>query len=432
MAAIELAKRTGTLTEQELGAIEHGAAPDLVRDLDHVFELIAGSDGDGTNCAILAGSKAGKTTFFHGLFHHLATRPGRRILMVGDYNLGKDNGGGVPQWLGLPIFDRRKHGSPINNFVIPPDEIFTAVKHLDALYEERIRINADRAKAKQSAIKFDPVYFACDEFQSFMEHCSDADGKFVGEVAGKLLRARGLQIYFFPVMHNDKAEGYLNTTVLGSINLLIMGSLTAKLDSAPELQNSQKLRRFEPETIGRIPTIRRELERDYGKDGAVRSLAVLSLKHTLKTSDGTEFSDGNHLLKIPNCTMLLGERWEWPEGVKLVQKQDDAAVYFAARSIRSTPAATLTVPVEAEDFNDLAKLLRDLFIDKYSEFSAKSKSGKISRTQFFEVCKAHGFGRNRNTKDRHYRFVCFLADAAPDKLINLSVLLEVMDSETPT
>jgi hypothetical protein len=427
MAAEALAKRTGALTEQELGAIEYGTSSDLVHAFDHVFELILGTAGDGTNCAVLAGSKAGKTTFFHGLFHHLATRPGKKTLMIGDYNLGKDNGGGVPQWLGIPIYDREKHGSsPIGNFVIAPDDILSAIKHLDAIYEERIRVNADRAKAKKNAIKFDPIYFACDEFQSFMEHCSDADGKYVGEVAGKLLRARGLQIYFFPVLHNDKAEGYLNTTVLGSINLLIMGSLVSKLDSAPELQNSQKLRRFEPDAVNRVVPLRRELERELGKDGAVRSLAVLSLKHTIKTGDGTEFGDGTHLLKIPNCTKLLDVVWDWPEEIKAEKPQETIDTYFAARQMAGR-AVVLTVREEVEDFGNLPDRLRDLVINHYAEFVAQSKDGKITRTKFFEVCKAHGIGRYRNSKDEAYRMICAIGDRFPDKLINLSELLAAMD-----
>jgi hypothetical protein len=362
VAAEQLAKRSGVLTEAELSAIENRASPDLVRVFNHIFELIVGTRGDGTNCAILAGSKAGKTTFFHGLFYHLATRPDKKHLMVGDYNLGKDNGSGVPQWLGLPIYDRQKHGSPIGNYVFGPDEIMSAIKHLDAVYEERIRINADRAKAKQKPIKFDAIYFACDEFQSFMEHCSTEDGKYVGEVAGKLLRARGLMIYFFPVLHNDKAEGYLNTTVLGSINLLVMGSLTNKLESAPELMNSQKLKRFEPEAINRVIPIRRELERELGKDGAARSLAVLNLKHTITASDGTEFGDGTHLLQIPNCTKVLAEDWDWPEEIKLAAvPTQDVETYFAAR--QSAPLPAITVYEEVEDFSDLAGELRSLVIE---------------------------------------------------------------------
>jgi hypothetical protein len=424
--AQDLAKKSGALTEDELSAIEHGTSADLVQVFDHVFELILGTAGDGTNCAVLAGSKAGKTTFFHGLFYHLATRPGKKTLMIGDYNLGKDNGGGVPQWLGLPIFDRRKHGRPIGNFVIPPDDILSAIKHLDAIYEQRIRINADRARAKQSAIKFDPIYFACDEFQSFMEHCSEADGKYVGEVAGKLLRARGLQIYFFPVLHNDKAEGYLNTTVLGSINLLIMGSLVSKLDSAPELQNSQKLRRFEPDAVSRVIPIRRELERELGKDGAVRSLAVLSLKHPIKCADGAEFGDGTHLLKIPNCTQLLPVVWDWPEEIKPSKPQEDIDIYFAARSMPRS-AEILTVQVEEDNFGDLPDRLKDLVIDHYAEFSAQCKDGKITRTRFFEVCKFHNLGSYRNKKDPCYKLVCKIADEFEGGLINLPTLLGLMD-----
>jgi hypothetical protein len=426
LKAEQLAKRTGVLTEAELNAIENGAAPDLVRVFSHIFELIVGIHGDGTNCAILAGSKAGKTTFFHGLFYYLATRPDKKHLMIGDYNLGKDNGSGAPKWLGLPIYDRQKHGSPIGNFVFGPDEIMTAIRQLDAVYEERIRINADRAKAKQKPIKFDAIYFACDEFQSFMEHCSLEDGKTVGEIAGKLLRARGLMIYFFPVLHNDKAEGYLNTTVLGSINLLVMGSLVNKLDSAPELMNSQKLKRFEPEAINRVVPIRRELERELGKDGAARSLAVLSLKHTITASDGTEFGDGTHLLQIPNCTKVLAEDWDWPEEMKLAAvPAQDVETYFAARQSAALP--TITVYEEVEDFTDLAVEVRSLVIDNCQGFAAAAKTNKISRTKFFDVCSGLGFGRNRNKKDRHYRFICTIADQFPDKLINLGELLSLMD-----
>jgi hypothetical protein len=425
VAAELLAKRSGVLTEAELNAIENGAAPDLVRAMDHVFELILGVAGDGTNCAVLASSKAGKTTFFHGLIFHLATRPGKKSLMIGDYNMGKDNGSGVPQWLGMPIYDRKKHGSPINNFVFGPDEIMGAVKHLDALYEERIRIAADCSKLRKSPPKFDEVFFACDEFQSFMEHCTPDDGKYVGEVAGKLLRARGWKIYFFPVLHNDKADGYLDTNVLGAINLLVMGSLVSKIDAAVELRNSRASGRFEAEILSRVGPLRRELERDYGKDGAIRSLAVLSLKHSIVTSDGTEFGDGCHLLKIPNCTPLLAEFWDWPEEIKAtIGTQQTVETYFAAR--QAPPNPTITVYQDAEDFSDLADAFRSLVVDNYQAFAQAAKNGTITRTKFFDISRGVGFGKNRNRKDRHYRMVCAIADRFPNQSICLPELLARM------
>jgi hypothetical protein len=428
MAAIELAKKTGTLSESELSAVEKGGAPDLVRVLDHVFELIVGTSTSGTNCAILAKSLAGKTTFFHGLFYHLATRPGKKILMIGDYNLGKDNGGGVPQWLGLPIYDRRRHGSQISNFVFAPDEIMGAIQALGAVYEDRIRLAADAVKDRRSAPKFDPIYFACDEFQSFMEHCNEADNKMVGEIAGKLLRARGWKIFFFPVLHNDKADGFLNTTVMGGFNLLVLGSFVSKLDSAPELQNSRNARRFDPEASGRVTPIRRELERDLGKEGAIRSLAALSLTHPITTSDGTEFGDGTHLLQIPDCRKVLDSEWDWPEDLKAAPSvTQDPDRYFAARAVpQEVETLMVRVAIEDENFDDLAPKLQSIFLANYTEFESQSKGGKITKTKFFGICVGHGFGKNRNTRDRHYRMIGSLAIAFPDGVIDITDLRRAM------
>jgi hypothetical protein len=107
-----------------------------------------------------------------------------------------------------------------------------------------------------------------------------------------------------------------------------------------------------------------------------------------------------------------------------IAPEQDVETYFAARKAPSPPAITV---YEEEDFTDLAVELRSLVIANYPAFSVAAKANKISRTKFFDACSGLGFGRNRNKKDRHYRFICTISDQFPDKLINLGELLSLMD-----
>jgi hypothetical protein len=404
-----LAKYSGLLSDVELQAIEERGGGEVTVPLS-VIELIIGSPKQPHNTALLAPSQSGKTTLLHGVIHHLLGLSQRNIVLVGDPNYGAANDGTMPIWGGLPIYDRAQD-SPIahHGLMTGTDDVYTALDMLGYLYVQRMELARQRAIKSQgddrTPMKFTPIYYFVDEFQTFMGELNESQLERVNVVFGQLIRAAKYRIYFFPVLHNDKAEGGINTANLGGVNLLLMGSVIDQISTSTLLNNSRK--RFDQAFFNLLASYRTRYNALHGKGKSQKMLGVVHLVKGFTTSTGDEFAPGPHILKLPNFTDRVNIRHDFTA---------IAPVITTADPVGEVAADALEVPpIVAE----MGEAFTDWFVENYPLFQTEAD---WSLTKFFDLACANGWGRQRKPKDKHYAFLQALAKEQGGRIKPVEIL----------
>jgi hypothetical protein len=402
--ARKIQQYSGLLSEAEVEAIQNIAGGEVVVE-EHIVELILGSTKKPQNTLILARKGSGKTTLEHGLIHWLLSSPTKNIVLAGDPNYGTGNDDGPPPaWAGLPRYDRKtvdpKDAVTHHRIFTRNDDIFAGLVALNSLYHRRMQLNEERAAANQPPERFIPVYFFVDEFQTFLGSLSDAQLATVNAFMGDLIRASKYKIFFFPIVHNDRATDGIDTTNLAGVNLLVLGSVLDTLKNDDTLRNSRK--RFNDQNIAQIENKRREYDSRYGPDASAKMLGAIHLVEAFKTSDGTEFRSGVHLLRIPDYRPALQVRHDFSA---LTQPAP-------APSPEADPNLAL-----ATEFVQFLRRRRADFEDKDYSVTAFSK-------QFQSNGSNAGWCRRRDSKDPQYCFLRDLAKTHPNGKINPIELLK--------
>jgi hypothetical protein len=401
-----LLRYSGMLSASEIQAIEERGGGEVAIP-QSVIELIVGSPKAPHNTALLAPSQSGKTTLLHGVIHHLLTIPQQNIVLVGDPNYGAANDATLPVWGGLPIYDRDTQDSPISHhqLIIGIDDIFTALDLLGELYLQRMALAQARAKELQGEddaipMEFTPIYFFIDEFQTFIGELVESQVDRVNAVYGQLIRAAKYRIYFYPVLHNDKAENGINTANLGGVNLLIMGSVIDQINSSPLLNNSR--RRFDAPFIEKLARYRLRYNAAHGKAKSQKILGAISLVKGFTASNGDEFAPGSHVLKIPNFTDRVNVRHDFSDFEQVTVKPEK-------------PTDEELPPIVAE----MGELFKEWFIENYQLFQHEAN---WSLKAFFDISSANGWGKKRSSNDRHYAFLQALRDAQGGRIKTNEIL----------
>jgi hypothetical protein len=407
-----LLRYSGMLSASEVAAIAERGGGEVAIPLS-VIELIAGTPQNPHNTALLAPSQSGKTTLLHGVINHLITLPQQNIVLVGDPNYGAANDKRLPVWGGLPIYDRETQDSPIKHhqLVIGIDDIYTTLDLLGELYLQRMALA--QAKAKQSQgdenavpMQFMPIYYFIDEFQTFVGELAESQIDRVNMVYGQLIRAAKYRIYFYPVLHNDKAENGINTANLGGVNLLILGSVIDQIGSSPLLNNSR--RRFDGAFIEKLTRYRLRYNAAHGKAKSQKMLGAISLVKGFTASNGDEFAPGTHVIKVPNFTDRVNIRHDFSHFEK--------AEIHAPRKVQTDSEMP---PIVAE----MGDAFAEWFIENYQLFQAQAD---WSLTKFFDLASANGWGKLRKPSDPHYAFLQALKDAQGGR-IKPNEILEALE-----
>jgi hypothetical protein len=391
MGAQTVARHSGLISATEMAALAERQGAE-VKLPESVIELIVGSPKNPHNTAILARRQSGKTTVLHGVLHYLLALPQKNIVIVGDPNYGAGNAGDLPAWGGLPIFNRNSGRSTIehHHLLINRDDNYTALCQLGDLYQSRMeQANAAAQADRSKRVQFTPVYYFLDEFQTFVGGLGDDATDRVNAIFGDLIRAAKYQIFFFPVLHNDRAENGMNTTNLGGVNLLLLGSVVDAIRTDKALNNSRQ--RFDDKFLQQVAIKRIDYNGRYGKGLSQKKLGVINLVDGCQTSDGTEFAPGNHLLMVPDFRAQV------------------AVIHDFSGLVQTTAQ-----PQPAPAVDDLALEMAPLFIAFLQANRDRFPAGDCSVTKFFDTYKVtasnpNGWGRRRDKDDRHYAFLKLLA-----------------------
>jgi hypothetical protein len=406
LSAQTMAKYSGLLSDVELQAIEERGGGEVTVPLS-VIELIIGTPKHPHNTALLAPSQSGKTTLLHGVIHHLLGLSQKNIVLVGDPNYGAANDDKMPVWGGLPIYDRYASTSAIahHSLITGTDDVYTALDALGHLYIQRMELARKRAVEHQgddqSPMRFTPIYYFVDEFQTFVGELNETQLERVNAVFGQLIRAAKYRIYFFPVLHNDKAEGGINTANLGGVNLLLMGSVIDQISTSTLLNNSRK--RFDQGFFNLLATYRTRYNALHGKSKSQKMLGVVHLVKGFTASNGDEFSPGPHILKFPNFTDRVNLR------------HDFGAVAPVVEAVPAVENEAAVPPIVAE----MGPLFATWLAENHPLFESEAD---WSLTKFFELASAHGWGRYRKPTDKHYAFLQALTKAQGGRIRPVEIL----------
>lgn len=382
MGARTIARHSGLISGSELRDLEERQGGE-VKVPQSVIELIVGSPRNPHNTAILARRQSGKTTLLHGVIHHLLALQQKNIVLVGDPNYGAGNEGELPAWAGLPIYDRDSGKMTIahHHLMIARDDIYTCLCQLGDLYDTRMREANKAAKEGRQRAKFTPIYFILDEFQTFVGGLNDEQTARVNAVFGDLIRAAKYRIYFFPVLHNDRAENGLNTTNLGGVNLLLLGSVIDALKTDKALNNSRQ--RFDDRFLERVNLKRIDYNSRYGKGISQKKLGVINLVDGCTTSDGTDFAPGNHLLMVPDYRAHVPVVHDFSGLTETTAKPQDAPAEIPNEIDALIPEFEEWLIANAGHFEDM----------------------EYSLTKFSDRAISLGWGKTRDLRrDPHYRF----------------------------
>lgn len=412
-----MARYSGLLSKTELQAIEERGGGEVSIPLS-VIELIVGTAKAPHNTAFLAPSQSGKTTLLHGVVHHLLGLSQQNIVLVGDPNYGAANDGTMPVWGGLPIYHRDSKQSPIGHhqLIIGVDGIYTALDMLGALYLQRMELAQKRAVELHgtddlSPMGFTPIYFFCDEFQTFIGELNEAQVDRVNAVFGQLIRAAKYRIYFYPILHNDKAENGINTANLGGVNLLLMGSVIDQINSSPLLNNSR--RRFDAGFLATLANYRTRYNAMHGKAKSQKMLGAIALTKGVTASNGDDFAPGCHVLKIPNCTDRVNIRHDFSAITPVLTVADPVGEVVTAADDAAMPLIVA----------EMGEAFAEWFVEHYPLFQAESD---WSLTKFSDIAITNGWGRRRKTGDKHYAFLQALVKAQGGRIRPVEIL-ELLD-----
>jgi hypothetical protein len=409
-----MARFSGLLSKTELQAIEERGGGEVSIPLS-VIELIVGTPKAPHNTALLAPSQSGKTTLLHGVVHHLLGLSQPNIVLVGDPNYGAANDGTMPVWGGLPLYRRELTPSPIahHQLIIGKDDIYSALDQLGNLYIQRMDAAGKRAVELHGSddltpMGFTPIYFFVDEFQTFIGELGEGQVDRVNEVFGQLIRAAKYRIYFYPVLHNDRAEGGINTSNLGGVNLLLMGSVIDQIGTSKLLNNSRK--RFDAAFLAKLANYRSTYNARYGKSKSQKMLGAIDLTKGFTASNGDDFAPGCHVLKIPNCTDRVNIRHDFTAIAPVITTADPVGeAVVAADDDLEVPAIVVEM---GEEFGEW-------FVEHFPLFQSETD---WSLTQFANVAIANGWGRRRKPTDKHYAFLQALVKAQGGRIKPVEVL----------
>lgn len=404
MGAQTVARHSGLISAAELAELSERQGCE-VKLPESVIELIVGSPKNPHNTAILARRQSGKTTVLHGVLHHLLALPQKNIVIVGDPNYGAGNDATLPAWGGLPIFNRNSGRSTIehHHLLISRDDNYTALCQLGDLYQSRMeQANAVAQADRQQRLKFTPIYYFLDEFQTFVGGLSDDATDRVNAIFGDLIRAAKYQIFFFPILHNDRAENGMNITNLGGVNLLLLGSVVDAIRTDKALNNSRQ--RFDHKFLQQVAIKRIDYNGRYGKSLSQKKLGVINLVDGCTTSDGTEFAPGNHLLMIPDFRAQVPVIHDF-----------------------SAMVQTTAQPQPAPIVDDLATEMAPKFVVFLQTNRDRFPAIDYSVTKFFDTYKItaqnpDGWGRRRDGADPHYAFLKLLAAEFSGRIDPLKLL----------
>jgi hypothetical protein len=443
LSATDLAARTGQLTTMELEAVTNSLSSGIIYDPAHILELVFGrADGRGNNTITLATSGSGKTTFLQGCIHQILERPGKKIVIVCDPNFGASNDGKFNRWAGLPHY--KGNGSPIGRscLVTNVGDIKLAIRALGELYHQRMnQAQIHGQKDIGTPLDFAPVYLIADEFQTTLNQMTPQELEDANAVVGGLVRAKKYKIFFTPIMHDDTAENSLKTNQTAGLNLMLLGGIIDRLESANEVSNNRyKFKGYQPMVDGH----RARLTQQFGKAVAKYMLGVIHLKDAFTCSDGTTFEPGCHTLRLPDYRALAElvhdfEPLPAPADRAMTISKAPKLTLVPRSAGVSIPAAVQTLSIEApppplewdNDGNPSAHIqgvFRAWVIQNYAAIATQDSWNK---TKFFQLCKTNGLGQGRqNQGNAVYVMVCALADAMGGQIIP-SQLLAFIDGENP-
>ena len=301
------ASSLGLLTDEEIRGLDD-ATPQIVTSPAGIFELILGTQAKPANTALLAFRGSGKSTLLHGVIHHLVNHRSGSIILVGDPNYGTVNPGSRPlRWGFFPIFNPIEHDprdlTKSSHICTTTSTIFTLIAQANSLYHARMRANESRAVRGEDALAFTPVYLFIDEFLTVFKGLSEGAQEMVVEAFGNLIRASKYQIFFYPVLHNDKAIGGLPTALMSDVNLLVLGNYTQNLKGEDSLRNSAK--RFSDGTQQIACDARGRFELTHSAPIAEKMVGVIDIKTAISSSFGSDYGVGNHVIRVPDCTELV-------------------------------------------------------------------------------------------------------------------------------
>ncbi|MBE9031800.1 hypothetical protein IQ266_18865 [filamentous cyanobacterium LEGE 11480] len=387
MSAKTVQEHAGLLSDEEKDVITSRQGQE-VKSETSVIELIIGSPKRPNNCAILARKTSGKTTLVHGVIHHLLGSTTENIVLAGDPNIGTANDDNPPRWGGMPLY-QRGIDNPENliqhhRTFADEQDIYSALIACGDLYHQRKAVNADRYAKGKRPKKFTPVYLFIDEFQTFVGALEDDQIERVNKVFGELIRAAKYQVFFFPILHNDKADKGINTANLAGVNLLLLGSVIDVVKTDATLRNSAQ--RFTDDFLALIANKRRDYDARFGPAISQKSLGVIHLVDGFTSSDGTEFKPGPHLLRVPNYADYVG------------------VIHDFSGLVETTAVPQDEPPAPTEPPNEIDALIPE-FEEWLIAHAGHFEPGKdYSLTKFSEAAIELGWGKRRYASDPHYRF----------------------------
>jgi hypothetical protein len=173
----------------------------------------------------------------------------------------------------------------------------------------------------------------------------------------------------------------MNTTNLGGVNLLLMGSVIDAIKTDKAMNNSRQ--RFDEKFLQRLAMKRTDYNGRYGKGISQKKLGVISLVDGCTTSDGTDFAPGNHMMMIPDY-------------------RDRMAVIHDFSEVTETTAKPAAPPTAPQDpIEAMIPAFEEWLIANAGHF----EPGKdYSLTKFSEAAIALGWGKRRYASDPHYCF----------------------------